>query len=71
MALNLDFKMTFYINWIKEDKDKANNQVNLEFLVFTDDENQTRELTSKYWIIVLSIQEFLWDKDNSVISILK
>lgn len=62
MALNLDFKMTFYINWIKEDKNKANNQVNLEFLVFTDDENQTRELTSRYWIIVLSVQEFLWDE---------
>lgn len=62
MALNLDFKMTFYINWIKEEKNKANDQVNIEFLVFTESEDKTREFTSKYWIIILSLEEFVWDE---------
>lgn len=62
MALNLYFWMTFYINWIKEEKNKANDQVNLEFLVFTTNEGETREFTSKYWIIILSLEEFLWDE---------
>lgn len=56
--------MTFYINCIKEEKNKTNDQVNLEFLISTENEEKTREFTSKYWIIILSIQEFLWDEQK-------
>ncbi len=61
MALNLVFKMTFYINGIKEAKNKNKDQTNLEFLISTRNEEETREFTSKYWIIVLSLKEILWD----------
>lgn len=50
--------MTFYINGIKEHKNKENDQINLEFLVSTENEEKTREIAITYWIIILSIKEF-------------
>jgi hypothetical protein len=37
--------MTFYINGIKEYKNKVNAQSNLEFLVSTETEKKTREVS--------------------------
>jgi hypothetical protein len=36
--------MTFYINGIKEYKNKVNDQSNLEFLISTETEEKTREV---------------------------